>query len=185
MAAAVHRHRCGAAHDQEDEVADQRRTAGDGDGAHAMMTRIGQVVMLHRAGDREEARHRYLRIWAEIGEDGPPFQRCALAHFMAGTQDDPLDALAWDLRALSAAGEPAEQPAAAARGGPRALSAFVPSLHLSLAADYAKLGRTEAARSHLGRARRAAETLGDDGYGRTVRAAVGRLERILAPPEDM
>src|SRR3989442_1092166 len=36
------------------------------------MTRIGQVVMLHHAGDREEARHRFLQLWAEIGGGGAP-----------------------------------------------------------------------------------------------------------------
>ena len=71
----------------------------------AMMTRIGQVVMLHHGGDREEARGRFLDLWAEIGEDGDPLHRCTLAHYMADTQDDPSDELAWDLRALSAAEE--------------------------------------------------------------------------------
>ncbi|MFF7976432.1 hypothetical protein [Streptomyces sp. NPDC007905] len=142
----------------------------------AVLTRIGQVVMLHHGGDREEARRRFLQLWAEIGEHGAPLHRCTLAHYLADTQDDPSDELAWDLRALSAAEELADGRGA---GDPLSVRAFFPSLHLNLAADYVKLGRAEAARSHLRRARRAAGSLSDDGYGDGVRAAISRLELRL------
>ncbi|MEU6507427.1 hypothetical protein [Streptomyces sp. NPDC046942] len=133
-----------------------------------VLTRIGQVVMLHHAGDREEARSRLLDLWAEVQEAGDPLHRCTLAHYLADTQDDPADELAWDLRALSAAEELADGP-----GG------FLPSLHLNLAADYVKLDRAEAARSHLRSALRAAGSLADDEYGKGVRAAIRRLELQL------
>ncbi|MGW2490007.1 hypothetical protein ACWCV9_22695 [Streptomyces sp. NPDC001606] len=146
----------------------------------ALLTRIGQVVMLHHGGDREEARSRFLDLWAEVGEHGAPLHRCTLAHYLADTQDDPADELAWDLRALSAAEELAD-----GRGGdPLTVRGFFPSLHLNLAADYAKLGRTEAARSHLRRARSAAGTLTDDGYGAGVRAAIRRLAVRLEEDGD-
>lgn len=145
----------------------------------AVMTRIGQVVMLHHAGDREEARHRFLELWAEIGADGTPLHRCTLAHYMADTQDDPADELAWDLRALTAAEELTDDRLAAREGAP-AVRALYPSLHVNLAADYLKLGRNGAARTHVRRARGAAGALGDDGYGRGVRAAITRLELRLA-----
>ncbi|MEU6777232.1 hypothetical protein [Streptomyces sp. NPDC046759] len=132
----------------------------------AVLTRIGQVVMLHHGGDREEARTRFLDLWAEIGEDGAPLHRCTLAHYLADTQDDPEAELAWDLRALSAAAE---------RDAPPSVRGLFPSLHLNLAADYVKLGRDEAARSHVRRAREAADALADDGYGNGVRAAIERL----------
>ncbi|WP_406433302.1 hypothetical protein OHB00_09735 [Streptomyces sp. NBC_00631] len=156
----------------------QERTAPD-----AVLTRIGQVVMLHHAGDREEARRRLLDLWAEIGEHGAPLHRCTLAHYLADTQDDPSDELAWDLRALSAADEAADEAAEEAEGAV-GLRGFYPSLHLNLAADYVKLGRTEAARSHLHRARGAATALGDDGYGKGVRAAISRLELRLGDDGD-
>ncbi|MEU0006055.1 hypothetical protein ABZ079_17730 [Streptomyces sp. NPDC006314] len=141
----------------------------------AVLTRIGQVVMLHHGGDREEARSRFLDLWAEIGQDGNPLHRCTLAHYLADTQDDPADELAWDLRALSAAEELCD-----GRGGdPPSVRGFFPSLHLNLAADYVKLGRAEAARSHLRAARSAAGDLADDGYGDGVRAAISRLELRL------
>ncbi|KIF01608.1 hypothetical protein PL81_34665 [Streptomyces sp. RSD-27] len=135
----------------------------------AVMTRIGQAVILLHAGDREEARNRLCAIWSEIGEEGDSLHRCTLAHYMADTQDDPADELAWDLRALSAAD-----------GLGEAVRVFYPSLHLSLAADYVKLGRPEAARVHLARARAATRALPDDGYGNGVRDSLARLERRLA-----
>jgi hypothetical protein len=138
----------------------------------AVLTRIGQVVMLHHGGDREEARSRFLDLWAEIGEDGDPLHRCTLAHYLADTQDDPGDELAWDLRALSAAEELA---GGHAGGDPASVQGFFPSLHLNLAADYVKLGRAEAARSHLRSARSAAGSLPHDGYGEGVRSAISRL----------
>ncbi|MFI5572197.1 hypothetical protein ACIA6T_33660 [Streptomyces sp. NPDC051740] len=141
----------------------------------AVLTRIGQVVMLHHAGDREEARHRLLGLWAEIGEHGDPLHRCTLAHYLADTQDDPEDELAWDLRALTAAEEAADD-RVGAYGESLAVRALYPSLQLNLAADYARLGRPDAARTHLHRARGAARTLADDRYGEGVRAAIRRLE---------
>jgi len=155
-------------------VAEQQEQAAP----DAMMTRIGQVIMLHHAGDREEARGRFLDLWAEIGEEGDPLHRCTLAHYMADTQDDPSDELAWDLRALSAAEELTDGRIAEHHES-LAVRAFYPSLHLNLAADYVKLDRTEAARTHLRRARGAIGALGDDSYGDGVRAAIGRLELRL------
>lgn len=171
----------------------QEQTAPD-----AVMTRIGQVVMLHHAGDREEARDRFLQLWAEIGEHGDALHRCTLAHYMADTQDDPADELAWDLRALTAAEELTDERLAeheeakadggfvggdgkkpGAREGALAVRALYPSLHLNLAADYVKLGRGGAARTHLRRAQGAAGSLADDPYGNGVRAAIGRLELRL------
>jgi hypothetical protein len=158
----------------EDAVAEQQEQAAP----DAMMTRIGQAVMLHHGGDREEARGRFLDLWAQIGEDGDPLHRCTLAHYMADTQDDPSDELAWDLRALSAAEELTDGRIAEHHES-LAVRAFYPSLHLNLAADYVKLGRTEAARTHLRRARGAVGALGEDSYGDGVRAAIGRLEARL------
>lgn len=143
----------------------QGQTAPD-----AVLTRIGQVVMLLHAGDREEARRRLLDLWTELGEGADPLHRCTLAHYLADAQDDPLDELAWDLRAMAAA---------EGAGGAVAARALYPSLHLNLAADYVKLNRTEAAIAHLRRARGAAEVLGDDSYGDGVRAGILRLEGRL------
>ncbi|MFE7097445.1 hypothetical protein [Streptomyces erythrochromogenes] len=163
----------------------------------AVMTRIGQAVILLHAGDREEARNRLGEIWQEIGEEGDSLHRCTLAHYMADAQDDPADELAWDLRALTAADALRDEPGNGDRHGDGhgdrhgdghraqreplpAMRVFYPSLHLSLAADYLKLQRPGAARVHLARARAATGALPDDGYGNGVRAAIARLERRLA-----
>ncbi|MCX5180588.1 hypothetical protein [Streptomyces virginiae] len=173
----------------EAAVTEQQEASED-----AVMTRIGQAVILLHAGDREEARNRLGEIWSEIGEEGDSLHRCTLAHYMADAQDDPADELAWDLRALTAAatdgpgdgpddgpGTGPPQAGRPARGEPHpAMRVFYPSLHLSLAADYVKLQRPEAARIHLARARAATGALSDDGYGNGVRAAIARLERRLA-----
>ncbi|MFE2293105.1 hypothetical protein [Streptomyces sp. NPDC059452] len=141
----------------------------------AVMTRIGQAVMLLHGGDREEARNRFGLLWTELGADGDALHRCTLAHYLADTQDDPGDELAWDLRALTAAeGLSGERPDG--HRDSRAVQAFYPSLHLNLAADYLKLQRPDAARIHLRQARDAADVLDDDGYGGGVRAAIERLE---------
>lgn len=148
----------------------------------AVLTRIGKAIMLHRGGDREEARNRLRELWEELGAEDDPFQRCTLAHFLADTQDDPLDELEWDLRALEAADEfgrlgrrRAEWHASAS-----AVRGFYPSLHLSLAADYVKLARHEEARDHLARARELSGALADDDHGRRVRSEMARLELRLA-----
>jgi hypothetical protein len=159
---------------EDGPVAEQQEQAA----ADAMMTRIGQVAMLLHGGDREEARSRYLDLWAEIGEEGDALHRCTLAHYMADAQDDPSDELAWDLRALSAADELTDARVAEHHQS-LAVRAFYPSLHLNLAADYVKLGRSEAARSHLRRARDTVGVLGDDAYGDGIRAGIGRLELRL------
>ncbi|MET8503048.1 hypothetical protein ABZV60_00150 [Streptomyces sp. NPDC004787] len=140
----------------------------------AVMTRIGQAIMLLHGGDREEARNRLGAIWDQLGPDGDPLHRCTLAHYMADAQDDPDVELAWDLRALTAA-ESLDEDRLARHDSSVALRALAPSLHLNLAADYVKLARPDAARVHLDRARSAAEALDDDGYGNGVRAAIERL----------
>ncbi|ORT60948.1 hypothetical protein BKD26_07075 [Streptomyces sp. CB03238] len=138
----------------------------------AVLTRIGQTMMLLHGGDREEARNRFGELWEQLGADGDPLHRCTLAHCMADAQDDPYDELAWDLRALTAA--------EGVDGRHLALRALYPSLHINLAADYVKLRRPDAARIHLARARAASDALTDDGYGNGVRAAIARLAERLA-----
>lgn len=162
---------------RETAVTEQQEASRD-----VVMTRIGQAIMLLHGGDREEARNRFGLLWAEIGADGDALHRCTLAHYMADTQDDPGDELAWDLRALAAARTLTDERVAEHHDA-LAVRAFYPSLYLNLAADYVKLRRPAAARIHLDRARDACGALAqdgaDDGYGDGVRAAIGRLERRL------
>ncbi|WP_461028411.1 hypothetical protein, partial [Streptomyces sparsus] len=117
-------------------------------------TRLGQAVILHRGGDREEARNRLTALWEEleqgrggsVGCGGETFHRCAVAHYLAATQDDAEAALRWNRRALAAADALCE---AGGEAPPEAEAARVrslyPSLHLGLASDHQRLGETVAA----------------------------------------
>lgn len=155
-------------------MAEQQQSSKD-----AVGTRIGQAVMLLHGGDREEARNRFAALWTELGEDGDALHRCTLAHYMADTQDDPGDELAWDLRAMDAAAEALTGERPAPHQDLLAMRAFAPTLHLSLATDYLGLRRPETARLHLDRARKAADTLLDRGHGNGVRTAIDRLQARL------
>jgi hypothetical protein len=144
----------------------------------AIMVRIGQAIMLHRAGDREEARNRFALLWSETTGTGDLFQRCTIAHYMADTQDDPSAELEWDRRALEAADALAEEEVERGECSV-AIRCLYPSLYLNLAADHVKLGETGAARRELRRAQGVLGSLADDEYGAGVRAAVQRLESRL------
>lgn len=167
----------------------------------AVRTRIGQAVILHRGGDREEARKRLGELWAELDEGGSPLHRTTVAHYLAQTQDEPDVGLAWDLRALAEAdtltrgrtesdsGDVLERRPAGhvSEDAGRALvdaellavRSFYPRLHLSLAGAYARLGEVAAARCELVRTRSALDALGMDQHGADLFAAADRLERRL------
>ena len=139
-----------------------------------IMTRIGQALAMAQQRRREEARAAFSEIWAEIGVDGDPLHRCALAHHMADVQDDPRDELAWDLRALAAA-ESLSDDRVAAAGVSGPVAGFYPSLHLNLGGDYRKLGDHVQARRHLDLGRQAASFLGEDPYGSMIKAGLDGL----------
>ncbi|MGW8945108.1 tetratricopeptide repeat protein [Streptomyces koyangensis] len=159
-------------------MAEQQGQAAD----DAVMTRIGQIAMLQHAGDQEEAQQRFAALWEEIGPDADPLHRCTLAHYMADTQQDPAEELRWDLLALEAADGLTDGSAATPHPSP-AVRGFYPSLHLNLAADYARLGRPDTARDHLREARAHVDALADDGHGHQVLGGIERLERELAAGE--
>jgi hypothetical protein len=153
-------------------------------GRDEVLARIADAVTLV-AADRDAARVRLGAIWTEV-EAGDPLHRCVLAHYLADLQDDVRDELRWDLRALAAADEVAQERdrAAAETGGAldgRALDvrALYPSLHLNLGDDYRRLGAAAQAREHLALARAAEHVLPDDGYGRMIRGGIADLARRL------
>jgi hypothetical protein len=63
------------------------------------MAAIHEGLQLHLSGDRAAARARFSDLWNEIGENGDPLHRCAVAHYMADVRDEPAEELEWDLRA--------------------------------------------------------------------------------------
>lgn len=148
-------------------------------GADTTMARIGDGMVLSHSGERERARRLFADVWEDIGgEVGDPLHRCALAHAMADVQDDARDELAWDLRALAAAGHLTDE--RAARSGVHVpVAAFYPSLQLNIAECYRKLGEVDNALEHVRKGQAAIGALPDNGYGRMIRAALDRLARRL------
>jgi hypothetical protein len=147
------------------------------------LVRIGEAAQLHHhQGRREEARLILSRIWEEIGgERGDPLHVCVLAHSMADVQDDVHQELAWDQRALAAAGTLTDERTGQA-GVALPVAGLYPSLHLNLADCYRKIGDLDSARRHLHHARAGIDALGDDEYGRLIRDGLDRLTRQLTIP---
>nr|WP_246257035.1 hypothetical protein [Amycolatopsis anabasis] len=144
----------------------------------AVMARIHEGLRLHVGGDRAGARELFARLWAEVGPDGDPLHRCALAHHMADVRDDPAEELDWDLRALAAADSLTDERAKEYHDS-LAVRGFYPSLHLNLGEDYRKLGDFDRAREQVALAREKLSALGDDEYARGIRAALdGLAERL-------
>lgn len=129
---------------------------------------------LVRDGDRAGGRRQLEAIWSRI-EGRDPYHECSLAHVMADVQDDMAEELAWDLRALEAAGRctDVDMPPG------QSVEGFMPSLHASLATDYLKLRDVVRSREHLAQARRFEHALADDGYGKLVRSAIASLASRL------
>lgn len=148
-------------------------------GQDEVMSRISAAIERSQSGDREGARQLFSALWKELSPDGDPFHRCTLAHYMADVQDDPREELLWDLRALEAA-ELVTDERARRYHETLSIRGFLPSLHLNLAEDYRKLGDVARAREHVNRARASAEALGEDGYGKMLRAGIERLARRLS-----
>jgi hypothetical protein len=151
---------------------------GAGMGTDAVMARVGEAIGAGLAGDLGAARQVLGQLWREVGPDGDPFHRCAIAHAMADVQDEVLDELAWDLRALDA-GRLLTDDRLERAGVAGPARGFLPSLHLNLADVYRRLGEDEAARRHIALGRSARDALAEDGYGQMVLGALDRVEAEL------
>jgi hypothetical protein len=145
-----------------------------------VMARIVAAVERGRGGERAAARHDLEVLWDEMGEDdGDPFHRCVLAHFMADLQDDGRAELHWDERALAAAASVTDERAQEYDASLQ-VRGFLPSLYLSLADDHRRLGEVERAQEFLEQARSVSDVLGDDSYGTTVKDALAKIATALA-----
>lgn len=142
------------------------------------MNAITEAVTLGRSGDIETARTRLLGIWSEIGTAGDPLHRCTLAHYLADLYDDPAQALAWDIRALDAAGALSDDRAQQHHTSLR-VAGFYPSLHLNLADNYRRLGSWNAAADQIAAAREHLNALPDDAYGAMIRTALDEVATAI------
>jgi predicted Zn-dependent protease len=145
------------------------------------MARIGEAVELGHAGQPDDARRRLAELWEDAEVQADPLHRCALAHAAADLQTSVVDELAWDLRALEAADEVTAERAREHHPS-LDVAAFYPSLHLNLGDAYLRLGDTEGARHHLGRARASVDLLPAEEYGRMIRAGIEALGQRCGDP---
>jgi hypothetical protein len=145
-----------------------------------VMARIVAAVELGRGGERAPARRALEALWKEMGEDdGDPFHRCVLAHFLADLQDDGRAELQWDERALDAVASVTDERAQEYDSSLQ-VRGFLPSLYLSLADDHRRLGDQDRAQDFFDRARSVSDVLGDDPYGATVKDAMAKIAAALA-----
>lgn len=175
------------------ESLDQKQPAGVGEAGPAprgdanpavpvddpIMSTIAQVQQDALRGHREQAAAAYELLWTRV-EHGRPLHRISVAHYLADLQDDPLDELQWDQRALEAAAEvdPLDPDAAA-------VAPLRASLHTNTARVLYRLGRLDDAHHQLEAARTAVEILPEDGYGRLVRSQIDALGAELSGQQTL
>lgn len=143
------------------------------------MEAIGQAVTEGRTGNTFSARQKLLNLWSVIGVIGDPLHRCSVAHHLADLYEDPAQALAWDVRALDAAGAVTEQRVQEHHAG-LSIAGFYPSLHLNLADNYRRLGSFDAATDHINAAKEHAPNLRQDAYGDLLRTAVDEVAEAIS-----
>jgi hypothetical protein len=86
-----------------------------------------------------DARRLYAEAWDLAADD---YERCVAAHYVAHLEDDPNEALRWNLLAL----ENAE------RADPALVTEFLPSLYVNLGHSYERTGQNELATRYYGAA---------------------------------
>lgn len=144
-----------------------------------VMDQIGAGQQLATAGDAAGAAAVFAEVWERIGGTaGDPLHVVSLAHYMADVQEDPVEELRWDQRALAAV-EGLTDERAQRYHATLAVRGFLPSLHLNLAADHHRLGDRAAALHHLAEAEGAVSALPADGYGAMIRGGIIRLRGEL------
>jgi tetratricopeptide (TPR) repeat protein len=141
---------------------------------------VGEGIALGRQGDYEGAQDLFYDLWDTIGEYGDPFQRVAVAHSMADVQDTVEQELKWNLRALEAADELAEDELAEG-GFVDSVVGFQPPLHLNIADCYRRLGKVDLAREHHAKGVAALGEL-EDRYATIIRDGFERLAHRLSSP---
>lgn len=154
--------------------------------ADDIMAGIARALELGRSGQPEQARDALVALWDRVGATGDALHRTAIAHYLADLQDATEDELDWDLRALAAIDGLTDDRVRRHHDALR-VRAFLPSLHLNLADDYHRLGRTDLAVRHLEQARDLVEVLPDDDYGAMIRGGItalaDKLNLTSADPE--
>jgi len=127
--------------------------------------------------DKAISRAMLLKLWERLSPTGDPMQVSTMAHFLADTETDPASELEWDLRALEAVvGSRAPEDLEPVSDQ---LVGLLPSLHLSVAEGYRRLGEIDTARKHVEAGANRIGVLADDAYGNLVRGGLRRLQGLL------
>lgn len=117
-------------------------------------------------GDCQAALRLFLSAWEQAADD---FERCIAAHYVARHQS-PQEALVWNQRSLDLARTIDEEK----------VRTFLPSLYLNMGKAHEDLGSFDDARRYYAMTGEILDSLPDDPYGRTLRAAAQRaLRRTL------
>lgn len=142
---------------------------------------ITAAIGVALGGEKDRGRELLVRCW-EATAPADHGHRCILAHYLADTETELAEEVAWDEAALEEHGFLLEDELAflgipSARG-------LQPSLHLNLADGYHRQGRMDLAREHLVKGQSRTDALSDDGYGRMIRSGLENLARRLATATD-
>lgn len=138
-------------------------------------TAIGAAL----SGERVRGRRLLLNCW-EATTPMDHAHRCILAHYLADTETELEQEIAWDEIALEEHGFLRDDDLAAL--GMPSTNGFQPSLHLNLADGYRRLGKIALAQVHLTKGQATLGALEDDGYGKMIRAGLDNLAQRLAKP---
>lgn len=145
-------------------------------GAAGVDPGVMAAVELALNGEGERAREALEELWVALRPEDA-FHRCVVAHYLADLQADAYLELWWDKQALAAA--LANDGAFDDRIPGLTLAAFLPSLHLNLAASHERTSDMAAASEQARLALESSDALQDSPLGEMTRAAIERLCRKL------
>ncbi|MFN3807401.1 hypothetical protein [Asticcacaulis sp.] len=147
------------------------------------MADIMSAIEHIHAGERSRARSELEALWSSLGKDPDALHVCVLSHFLADLQDDVLQELKWDIRALQSAGQLTDDrlrefhPSLSVAG-------FLPSLHLNLADAYFRSGDLESAQMHLKTCYAVEAGLSDSSYDTLTRKGIANLAARLRSTQN-
>lgn len=145
-------------------------------------TNITAAISVALNGEKDRGQELLLDCWNASGP-GDHAHRCILAHYLADTNTELEEEVAWDQMALDEHGFLADDDLAAL--GIASAQGLQPSLQLNLADGYHRQGRIALAREHLDLGLAHAEALNNDGYGKMILAGLNHLaQRIDASESD-
>lgn len=140
-------------------------------------TTITTAIGVTLGGEKDRG-HRLLTDCWEATTPTDHAHRCILAHYLADTETELEQEIAWDEIALQEHGFLQDDELASL--GIPSVNGLQPSLHLNLADGYHRMGKTVLAREHLAKGQATLGALKDDGYGKMIRAGLDNLAQRLA-----